>query len=243
MSPGCSFLLAVGMLPLMLTMRSVGLESFLIPTGSMEPTLRIGDRVLASKSAYGLHIPFTRIPLTTVSPPERGDVVVFFKPGSRKKDDWTSIVDFTPVFPSNDYVKRVVALPGDTVAVRGGHVVVNGKKRRTSDLGPYRYVDHRCAPMKTRRRSETLGDRDYVVLHASEELRRMPDYGPKKVPKGKVFVLGDNRDRSQDSRDLGFVPIDHIKAKVSRVGLSMPTCVTGSDVPGLRWNRVGAAVE
>jgi len=231
------------MIPLMLVFRSSVMESFLVPTGSMEPTLRIGDRILAWKSAYGLRYPFTRIPVGDIDTPERGDIVVFILPGTRDAGDWTDKVDFAPVFPSADYVKRVVAVPGDKVAVKDGRVVVNGKSVGGRDLGPYRYVDHECDPMQTRRRSEKVGSRDYVVLQASDEGKRRADWGPKTVPKNRVFVLGDNRDRSKDSRSFGFVPIHLIKAKAVRIGVSMPLCTTGDALPELRWKRIGSAIE
>jgi signal peptidase I len=243
LSPGCSFVLAVLLLPLMLVVRSVGVESFHIPSGSMEPTLRIGDRVLASKSAYALHLPFTRIALTARQQPRRGDIVVFFAPGSRDPSSWTAQVDFPPVFPSDDYVKRVVGLPGDTVSVVDGRAVVNGHQQGGAERGAYRFVDHRCAPMKTRRRTEELGDHRFVVLQAESVHRRMPDWGPKKVPRGKVFVLGDNRDRSKDSRAFGFVPIDHIKARAIGIGLSIPVCTASDALPEPRWKRIGTGVN
>lgn len=241
--PGCGFLVTLGLLPLMLGVQSTVVESFLVPSGSMEPTLRIGDRILAWKFAYGLRVPFTRISLTGPVAPERGDIVVFVRPGSRDPDAWTAQIDIPSVVPSEDYVKRVVAVPGDTVAVRDGRVVVNGKGQGGEDLGPYRFVDGECDAMQTRRRSETLGSHDYVVLQAAEPGRRRADWGPKKVPKGKVAVLGDNRDRSKDSRSIGFVPIDLIKGKAVRIGLSVPACTTGDALPEIRWQRMGQALE
>lgn len=242
LGPGCSFLVAAGMIGVLLLVRSVGVESFAVPSGSMEPTLRIGDSILVSKSAYGLRLPFTRTNLTGPAVPDRGDVVVFVVPGS-EAGDWTDEVDLLPVVPSEDYIKRVVALPGETVAVKRGRVVVDGRRLPREELGPYRYLDADCEAHANTRYTEQAGAHRYTVLEAKERRRRQRDWGPQTVPAGHVFVLGDQRDRSQDSRSFGFVPVSSIKGKAARVWLSLDTCETAGALPELRRQRLGKRIE
>jgi signal peptidase I len=230
------------MIGVLLLVRSMGLESFAVPSGSMEPTLRIGDSILVSKSAYGLRLPFTKVNLTGPAVPERGDVVVFVVPGS-ESGDWTDEVDLLPVFPSEDYIKRVVALPGETVAVKSGRVVIDGKRLPRKELGPYRYLDADCEAHANTRYSEQAGALQTTVLEAKERHRRRRDWGPETVPAGHVFVLGDQRDRSKDSRSFGFVPLGSIKGKATRVWLSMDTCETAGALPELRRQRLGKRIE
>ena len=129
-------------------------EPFYVPSGSMEPTLKPGDRVLAAKSAYRF------------SNPHRGDLVVFKDPRN----------------PEEDLIKRVVGLPGDTVAIRDAVLYINGQR----EMEPYV---------------------DYPMIDATY-------FGPVKVPAGKVFVMGDNRGNSVDSRSFGPVPEDNLLGKV-----------------------------
>jgi len=243
LGPGCGFVLALGLLPAMMAFRSAVYESFYVPTGSMEPSLRIGDRVTAAKFAYGWRIPFTRIPLGSLKAPQRGDIVVFTLPKAEDKGAWWTDLDIAGLVPSNDYIKRVVAVPGDKVAVKDGELVLNGKRLRATDEGPYRYVDHECEPMQTRRFAVGGSSDGHVILKASNARNRRSDWGPKTVPKGHVFVLGDNRDRSKDSRSYGFVPIRDIKAKATRVWASLPLCTPGDAMPQVRWKRVGKRLD
>jgi signal peptidase I len=161
---------------LALLIKSTLLQAFWIPTGSMEPTLIPGDRVIVAKVPYYFH------------DPERGDIIVFEEPDPAKEPDrgvWGALthwlgqgLGFTP--PDHpDYIKRVIGEPGDVVSARGGRVYVNGVRISES------YVDQRTA--------------------------RFPET---KVPEGKLFVMGDNRSNSLDSRfGLGFVPIDRVIGK------------------------------
>ncbi len=241
--PGCGFALALALLPAMMGFRSTLYESFYVPTGSMEPTLRIGDRLTATKFAYGWRIPFTRIPVGALKVPSRGDIVVFTRTPSEHKDTLWAQLDIAGLVPSSDYVKRVVAVPGDTVAVVDGEVVLNGTVRPAREEGPYRYVDHACKAMQTRRFSAGLDGVRHVILKASNARKRRPDWGPEKVPRGHVFMLGDNRDRSKDSRSYGFVPVRDIKARAGRVWASLPLCTPGSALPEVRWRRLGTSLN
>ncbi len=239
---GCSFVLAVGLLFALLVFRSIGLEPFDVPSGSMEPTLRIGDSILVHKSAYGLRVPFTTVNVLGPNVPGRGDVVVFTA-GEARADDWTTKVDLLPVFPTDDMIKRVVALPGEQVAVRGGAVWIDGRRSRRTELGAYRYVDAACEVYGNRRYTEALPGHAHVVLQASEPGLRKPDWGPKTVPKGHLFVLGDQRDRSKDSRSFGFVPISRIKGRATRVWMSSTTCEVDGRLPELRTQRIGLNID
>lgn len=157
----------VAFLGIALTARASLADHYVVPTGSMIPTVREGDRVVVSKAAYGLRFPLTDAWLVRWSEPKRGDVVVLESPSD-------SIV----------LLKRVVALPGDTVEVRDGHLILNGVRTKATD------------------REETLDGKTHPL---SLESGGGPDFGPSKVPQGKVLVMGDNRGNSKDGRMFGFV--------------------------------------
>ena len=174
--------------------------SFKIPSGSMFPTLLIGDHLLVNRLGYGFMIPFTDIKLLPFLDVKRGDVIVF---------KW-------PQDPSMDFIKRVVGLPGDTVAMRGNTLYINGEPCRLHRIGTVsngRELSNcgaalRC-PFVTYR--EELGSKNHLVAYADCNIQR--DFGPIKVPEGHYFVMGDNRDCSNDSRYWGFVPFKYIKGK------------------------------
>lgn len=153
----------------LLAARSSFADHYVVPSGSMERALFPGDRVVVNKQAYGLRIPFTLVKITAGEAPARGEVVVFDAP-----DDGTRLI------------KRIVAVGGDGLEVRSGHVFVNGLR---GDTG------------------------------AALELRLGggPDISPVRVPEGHVFVMGDFRGNSRDSRFFGFVREDQIYARASRV--------------------------
>jgi signal peptidase I len=152
--------------------RSFIVQAFKIPSGSMLPTLQIGDHILVSKFLYGLRLPY---PLETTlwewGQPDRGDVIVFVYPRDRSKD----------------FIKRVIAVAGDTVEIRHKKVYLNGTK-----------VDDQHATFKYSDQ-EIPGPRDNL--------------GPMTVPDHKLFVMGDNRDESHDGRFWGFVDLDDVKGK------------------------------
>lgn len=150
-----------------LTARASLADHYVVPTGSMIPTVREGDRVFVSKAAYGLRIPLSRTWLVRWADLHRGDVVVLDSPD----DDQVLL-------------KRVVALPGDRVEVRDGHVTIAGQRIETTD------------------HDETLGGKRHPLSLAAGG---GPDLGPVVVPPGKVLVMGDNRGNSRDGRTFGFV--------------------------------------
>ncbi len=210
-----------------LVIRSAIAEPFRIPSGSMVPTLAIGDHILVSKFSYGLRIPFTQIELLPLGEPERGDVIVFRYPPD----------------PSLDYIKRIVGLPGDTVEVRNGVVYVNGQEARRTYRDRFKFVNDRCQVQEERLYDEDLLGVVHPVLASvgSSGIRR--NYGPRTVPEGHYFVMGDNRDNSADSRVWGFVPRENIKGKAIWVWLSVDRCngsipIIGSFRPGRFGLRV-----
>lgn len=187
---------------LALFLRAFLFEAFKIPSGSMIPTLEIGDQIFVNKYVYGLRIPFTFIRFFTFNDPKPGEVIVFIYPLNHDKD----------------FIKRVVAVAGDTVEVRGGQLFVNQKMvERVPQAGPCTYwdkdprseqwVQNRCEGF-----TEQLASTPHPVIHATDG-RRAPDYGPEQIKPGHLFVMGDNRDNSSDSRVWGQVPLQNVKGR------------------------------
>jgi signal peptidase I len=186
---------------LLFAFRSAWADWVTVPTGSMNPTIIEGDRVLVDKHGYGLRVPFTLVHLTAGSDPTRGDIVVFDSPR-----DGTSLV------------KRVVAVPGDVVALEGEALVVNGQRARyrdASDDPVHGLLETTQAQDPLPLREEGSGP-DHDILLLPERLSH-GRYGPLRVPAGMYFVLGDNRDNSADSRYFGFVPRRNIVGRATRV--------------------------
>lgn len=162
-----------------IVLRASVVEAFRIPSGSMKPTLQIGDHILVNKLSYGFRLPFRSKILWRYAEPSRGDVVVFTKP-----DNPSTITDEAGI----NIIKRIIGLPGDVVEVRGTQVFVNGN---------------------------LLQETGYQVRWEEGGIRG-GDFRPQRVPEGHVFLLGDNRDHSKDSRfweDGHFLDIDRIKGR------------------------------
>jgi signal peptidase I len=190
---------------LMLGFRSAWADWVLVPSGSMNPTILEGDRILVDKHVYGLRVPFTLVHLTGGANPERGDIVVFDSPR-----DGTSLV------------KRVIGVPGDTIALDRERLVVNGV---SAHYAPGNTVELRRLLAATRAHDPT------VVRESGDgpahDILLLPDrwapstYGPIIVPPGMYFVLGDNRDDSADSRYIGLVPRRNIVGRAVRIVVSL----------------------
>jgi signal peptidase I len=227
-----------------LLIRSMVAEPFRIPSGSMVPTLAIGDHILVTKYSYGLRWPITRIPLTELKAPDRGDVVVFIFPESSdgKVSNWIDIP--FPPFNTLDYVKRVVGLPGESIEVRDNTVLIDGVPQVRSHVAKFEFVDDRCRSIPTREFEEDLDGVPHAVLNATRFGLRMGDYGPTIIPDGHVFVMGDNRDHSADSRVWGMVPFRNIKGKARFIWLSYDQCKTGMPMLGdVRSERFGLTIR
>jgi signal peptidase I len=170
-----------------LLLRAFVIEAFKIPSGSMLPTLQIQDHIFVNKLAYGPLVPFTSYRLFNRLPPARADVMVFIYP------------DTNPDAPQQDFIKRVIALPGDTLAVEDGHPIINGWKVPSCHVGEYTYSEGADSPIKRGDLFvEFLGERAYLTQY--EDNRRDGRQGPYHVKPGETWVLGDNRNNSMDSR-------------------------------------------
>jgi len=222
-----SWMRSLGMaLVLFLIIRTFLLEAFQIPSGSMERTLLAGDFLFVNKAVYGAQIPGTTARLPAFESPHRGDVVVFAYP----KD------------PTITYVKRVIGVGNDVVEMRDGQAYVNGRALVES------YVQ-RIDPLHDGYDPDFNWQRQYLVQR-NEELRRRyhptrDTWGPLRVPVGKYFVLGDNRDNSADSRYWGFVDASAIKGRPLVVYFSYDRG-TRDALPWLtdiRWSRLGSLIH
>jgi signal peptidase I len=214
-----------------LVIRSVVAEPFRIPSGSMVPTLEIGDYILVSKFAYGVHFPFTHYKIVPLGQPEHGDIIVFKYPED----------------PSIDYIKRVVGLPGDQIMVRDNVLYVNTVKQEKQYLDRYQFVDDNCQPEGAKLYQEDLDGTRHLILNSMGYAMPLSEYGPTTVATDSVFVMGDNRDNSSDSRRWGTVPMQNIKGKALVVWLSYDHCEGGSVGPfrlgHLRLSRFGTVLH
>lgn len=222
---GDSWLSIVVAVAAALLLRAFVFEAFKIPSGSMIPTLAIGDQIFVNKYVYGIRIPFTTTRLVDFSEPDRGDVVVFVFPSE----------------PHEDYIKRVVGLPGDTVELRDGQLYINEQPVPRRGVGTKTYWDRdnrrgRWHTFEARTFRETLGEHTYKILHDVDMPLEVVDFGPRVVPEGHFFVMGDNRDNSHDSRAWGFVPESHLVGRAMFVWWSW-----GHD--GLNTERLGTWIE
>jgi signal peptidase I len=227
---------------LVLVLRSSVIEAFKIPSGSMIPTLLIGDQIFVNKFSYGLRVPFTdwigNRPLYFMrfAPPARGDIIVF-----RYPDD-----------PGIYYIKRIVGIPGDTIEVKDKRVLVNDKPFEHSEI-PAEKLSELFTSI------ESMGgegsrdnlkivyekfDRDQGTIMVDKNRMTPEDMGKVTVPAESYFVMGDNRDNSKDSRfweTTHFVPFDNIKGKAVIIWLSM--CLFGEECERLNsrthFERIG----
>lgn len=190
-----------------------------VPSGSMLPTIQLGDRIFVNKLAYDLRIPFTSISLKQLGSPARGDIVVFIYP----EDNHT------------DYVKRLVGLPGDEIRVVNDTLIINGNPVSRRVIDKDRLLPGADRGDRAQLYLETIDD----VSHFVFEFPSYPpeNYGPKSVPDDMYFMMGDNRDNSSDSRKWGFVPKKNLRGRALRVVLSFDPSLPFWNPKRIRFNR------
>ncbi|MBA4423408.1 MAG: signal peptidase I [Syntrophus sp. (in: bacteria)] len=174
--------------------RTFVIQAYKIPSGSMKPTLQIGDHILVSKFNYGVKLPFLRSTLIPTGTPKRGDILVFIYPEDRSKD----------------FIKRLIGLPGDTIEIRNKKLLLNGLPLNDTHGV---YVDN-------------------LVIPGSVQPR--DNFGPVTVPEESIFVMGDNRDESYDSRFWGFVKMKDVLGKALIIYWSW-----NHEDTWVRWSRIG----
>jgi signal peptidase I len=217
-------------LAFVLILRSFVAEPFKIPSSSMMPSLLIGDFILVNKFSYGLRLPVTNEKFVEIGEPARGDVVVFRYPGRDASDPNRGI----------DYIKRVIGLPGDTVAYRENQVLLNGKPLAYQEIGEYRAEGPSAEMNGATQLIEKLPGRPHPVLETMNSPMVDPGEGEWKVPQGHYLVMGDNRDRSDDGRFWGVLPETQLRGKAFLIWLnckglgcreSFDTSRIGNDIP------------
>jgi len=211
------------LLLLVLVFRSFLFEPFRIPSGSMKPTLLIGDFIVVSKYSYGLRLPVLRTRILETGEPERGEVFVF-----RSVET-----------PGVNMIKRVVGLPGDTVTYRDKQLYVNGELQPRELVGPWigEGINRNRPGARPELYVEDLAGVEHpVLIHP-----RIPDRSNRSwvVPDGHYFAMGDNRDQSHDSRGWGFVPVDHLVGRAERIWMHWD-CGSGFCVD---FSRIGDKIQ
>lgn len=191
--------------------KSTFFANYTVPTGSMKPTIEPGDKLFVNKMAYDIRIPFTKIRLFEYAKPERGDVIVFE----------------CPYDPSITFVKRLIGLPGDIIAVENGFITINGKPLHTSLKDQKSIIEEIYSE---RFYTEELEKKSYSVRRVSDRTQIPPI--KVRVPEGHYFAMGDNRDESADSRIWGFVPQENLWGKAKFIYFSF-------EWPEFHWERIG----
>ncbi len=190
---------------LALFIRAFVVQAFKIPSGSMKNTLLIGDYILVNKFIYGVKVPFSEYTIIPIKNPKQGDIIVFKFPND----------------PSKDFIKRVVAVAGDTVEIRSKKVYVNGDVVKSEFAV---YSD-----------SRTYSDPNMYPEH----FIRRDNLAPNEIPEGKLFVMGDNRDESNDSRFWGLVDVSAVRGKAFIIYWSW----NKNKKIGVRWDRLGDLIH
>lgn len=204
---------------IVLLLRSFLVEPFRIPSGSMMPTLLVGDFILVNKFSYGLRLPVLDTKFLDVGEPQRGDVVVFRYP----KD------------PSIDYIKRVIGTPGDLIGYYDKKLYINGKPMEQAQEGTYQGVGAGVSMSGAKKVHENLHTVEHNILI---DPTRGSVEGEFRVPEGSYFVMGDNRDNSNDSRYWGVVPEANLVGKAFMIWMSWD-----GEGEGLGWSRIGNKIR
>ncbi len=202
-----------------LVLRSFIVEPFRIPSGSMMPTLLNGDFILVNKYSYGVRLPVINQKIIEIGSPQRGDVAVFRYP----KD------------PSVDYIKRVIGLPGDRVRYSDKNIFINDELVIQESRGLYVATGNALFMMGAERRLEHLGEVDHEILLMGARPAIPGEY---RVPEGHYFVMGDNRDNSNDGRMWGFVPEENLVGRAFMIWMNWD-----AEQSQVLWGRIGNVIE
>ena len=227
---------------IVLLVRSFLAEPFRIPSSSMMPTLLIGDFILVNKFAYGLRLPVLDTKFIEIGEPQRGDVVVFRYPGyaceGREERSGTAFCkELTPV-PRQDYIKRVIGLPGDQIVYRNKTLYVNGEVVDSEALGRYIGTGSGRDMTGAELKLEKLAGAEHRILQRVAGYFVPQGEGQWTVPEGHYFVMGDNRDNSEDSRYWGFVPETKLVGKAFLIWMNFDTKVGSGD-----FGRIGTVIH
>jgi len=204
---------------IVLILRSFIAEPFRIPSGSMMPTLLVGDFILVNKFTYGVRLPVLNTKVVELNSPERGDIVVFRFPKN----------------PTVDYIKRVIGVPGDKISYYNKIVYVNGKQAKQASLGSYQGVGQGVNMTGAEHFVENLagGEHSILVKHGLPSVE-----GVFVVPDGQYFVMGDNRDNSNDSRYWGTVPEENLVGRAFFIWMSWDW-----QHKGVGFDRIGTILK
>jgi signal peptidase I len=217
---------------LVVSVRWLVCEPFVIPSGSMIPTLLIHDHILVNKLRFGVKVPFGNAFLLQWGHPHRGDVVVFRYPEN----------------PEVFFVKRVVAVAGDTLEVKEGNLWINGQKLETDPVSHYEILKN----IRQESGFDYFREHDLNFKTAATHVVRyqhkdFSSFHPVTVPPGHFFAMGDNRDQSSDSRYWGYVPERNLVGTANFIWLACEKTLESAaficDPQSIRWNRVGLAVR
>ncbi|NOY15689.1 MAG: signal peptidase I [Gammaproteobacteria bacterium] len=202
-------------------LRSFIAEPFRIPSGSMLPTLNIGDFILVNKFSYGIRLPVINEKVISISDPKRGDIMVFRFPHD----------------PKLNFVKRVIGLPGDKIEYKAEKLYINGKLMQQKADGKYKFRNGVSRKLSLNKLTEDLGNVKHDIL--IDPRRRSSQTMRFDVPKGQYFVMGDNRNYSNDSRYWGFVPDRNVVGKAFYIWFSW----NWSNGGGVNWSRIGTVLN
>jgi signal peptidase I len=225
---------------IVLLFRSFLAEPFKIPSGSMMPTLLVGDFILVNKFAYGLRVPVLNTKFVPIGEPQRGDVFVFRYPGYSCVKDGKQVRSGKPCefplapVPQQDYIKRVIGLPGDEITYRNKVVYVNGKEIAQTYIGPYVGSGDEGRKMAGAEvKLEQLTGVEHNILTLPNRLGGVE--GVFHVPAGQYFAMGDNRDNSEDSRYWGFVPEENLVGRAFVIWMNWDG--------GIDFKRLGTLIK